>query len=65
MKTELKIDGMGCDHCVQTVRKALAALPGVQSADVEVGRAVVEHDDRVDAPALSNAIALAGYDVLA
>ena len=43
MNTELKIDGMTCGHCVAGVKKALEALPGVESADVSLaeGRAVV------------------------
>lgn len=42
-KTELRITGMTCGHCVASVTKALKAVPGVSSAEVslEEGRAVV------------------------
>jgi copper chaperone len=42
-QVELVIRGMSCDHCVMRVRKALAAVDGVQDVDVslEKGRATV------------------------
>ena len=46
MITNLKIDGMTCDHCVRAVKNALQAVPGVESADVILaeGRATVMHE---------------------
>jgi copper chaperone len=46
MKTELKIEGMSCGHCVLAVQGALESVPGVTAATVslEEGRAVVESD---------------------
>ena len=43
MKKTIHIEGMMCGHCEATVKKALEALDGVQSADVshEKGTAVV------------------------
>ena len=43
----IDIEGMTCEHCVQTVKKALEDLPGVESADVslEKGSAVVRYSD--------------------
>lgn len=38
----LAIVGMSCGRCVQTVTKALAAVPGVKVRSVEVGSAVIE-----------------------
>lgn len=38
----LAIDGMSCGHCVQTVTKALAALPSVTVRSVVVGSAEIE-----------------------
>lgn len=31
-----KIHGMSCDHCVQKVKSALEAIPGIQSAEVSL-----------------------------
>ncbi len=33
---ELRITGMSCDHCVRAVRGALAGVPGVRSAEVDL-----------------------------
>ena len=43
MKKTIKIEGMMCGHCEATVKKALEAIPSVESADVshEKGTAVV------------------------
>jgi len=61
---ELKIGGMTCAHCVQTVRKALAAVPGVTdvSVSLETGKAVVTGQD-CDKNALANAVRGAGCEV--
>jgi copper chaperone CopZ len=40
---ELTIDGMRCEHCVKAVREALAKVPGVIRADVELDPAKVGH----------------------
>jgi copper chaperone CopZ len=33
----IKIEGMGCGHCVKNVKKSLDSLDGVSSSDVEFG----------------------------
>ncbi|HEY2154850.1 MAG TPA: heavy metal translocating P-type ATPase [Isosphaeraceae bacterium] len=62
----LPVEGMTCDHCVGTVRKALEAVPGVQSARVTLkpGQAEVEVDPGlVERGQLATAIEAAGYSV--
>ncbi len=62
----LRIDGMSCGHCVRAVREALEDLPGVEVAEVEVGRATVRYDDAQTGPAdLAAAVEEAGYTVSA
>ena len=51
-------------HAKRAVFTALSGVPGVTSAEVELGRAVVEHDARVTADALSEAVALVGCEVV-
>ena len=43
MKVTMKIEGMMCPHCEAAVKKALEAIPAVESAEVshEKGEAVV------------------------
>ena len=44
MEVTMKIEGMMCGHCEATVKKALEAIPTVESAEVshEKGTAVVK-----------------------
>ena len=39
MKLNLKIDGMGCEHCVKSVREALEKIKGIKVLDVKIGSA--------------------------
>ena len=50
-------------HAKRAVFTALASVEGVRSADVALGRAVVDHDSGVSAEALREAVALAGCEV--
>ena len=66
-KIKLKISGMSCQHCVKTVKNALTALEGVQSAKVNLrkGEAVVRFDELYVNPVnLTDAITEAGFEVL-
>ncbi len=58
---KLKITGMTCNHCVAHTKKALEAVPGVESAEVtlEPGGAVVKGE--ADPRALIEAVKEAGY----
>ena len=58
----LKITGMTCGHCEQSVNKALAAVPGVErvvEVDRETQQALVE--GHADVAALIAAVAAEGY----
>lgn len=62
--TSLAIDGMSCGHCVAHVRKALAAIPGVQVDDVAIGSATIRHAaDAASAEDIAKAVRSAGYTV--
>jgi len=63
MKTVLKVTGMSCNHCVQSVTKALQNVSGVRSVSVslEQGRAEVEHSEDLLIQSLVDAVAKAGY----
>ncbi|MGE0072322.1 MAG: mercury(II) reductase [Thiomonas sp.] len=60
---DLDIGGMTCPACATHVQAALAALPGVQTAQVQYpeARARVQADSAVTAAALIAAVAGAGY----
>ena len=63
MKTTASISGMTCAHCVRAVFTALAGVDGIGSADVSIGRAIIEHNGTVTPEDIRNAIAVAGYEV--
>ena len=63
MITHLKIGGMSCQHCVNAVFTALTPVPGITSAQVSIGGAVVEHDGRATPDLLRDAVEDAGYQV--
>lgn len=61
----IDIGGMTCGGCVNRVRAALMALPGVTIDTMRVGQATVSFDeDTTDASTVAQAITDAGYDIL-
>ena len=61
----MKIDGMSCQHCVAAVKKAVDAIDGVSSSNVEVGSATVGCDEsKTNSDAISGAIQSAGYKII-
>lgn len=62
----ITVDGMSCQHCVMRVRKALEALSGITSMNVEVGKVSVSFDEaKVSQKEIEAAITRAGYKVKA
>ena len=66
MTKTMKIEGMMCGHCEATVKKALEAIDGVNSAEVshEAGTAVVELSEEVQDELLQKAVEDKDYKVL-
>ena len=59
---QLAINGMSCGHCVAMVKQTLAALPGVQVTQVDIGAATVTYDaSKESAEAIASAVSDAGY----
>ena len=66
-KTVINVDGMSCNHCVQAITKALAALSGIVSSEIslESGTVTVEYDPGItDINKIAGEINNQGYDVL-
>lgn len=65
MEKTIKVEGMMCEHCEATVKKALEALDGVESATVshEAGTAVVTLSKDVDNDTLKKAVEDKDYTV--
>lgn len=64
----LAVEGMTCNHCVQTVTEALEGVTGVQGVQVslEAGRAEVEFDPKqAQVEDLVHAVSEEGYSARA
>lgn len=63
MKKIIKVDGMMCAHCQEHVRKALAAVDGVQAVSVSLEEKQAEVTLSKDVPEqlLKDAVTEAGY----
>ena len=65
--TTLKIQGMTCGGCVNSVKTVLEKLPGVSQVDVSLENAevVIQHDPaQADFDQFRQAISDAGFDVI-
>lgn len=63
---KIKVGGMTCEHCVETIENALADVDGILAAeaDLEHGVVLVEYDSaRVDDHAIHDVIVELGYEV--
>jgi len=64
-EANLKIEGMSCQHCVMRVKKAVDHLPGVSTAEVNVGTAKIVYDEsKVKKEELEQAVEKAGYKIM-
>ena len=65
MTKTMKIEGMMCQHCEARVKKALEALPGVESAAVShnAGTAIVTLTAPVENETLKAAVEAQDYEV--
>jgi copper chaperone len=63
-KTTLKIEGMTCGHCVQSLTEGLSELEGVRHVEVTLdqGQASVEYDEgQISIEALRAKVSEIGY----
>ena len=65
MEKIIHIEGMGCSGCENRVKKALEALPQVESAQVswQAGTAMVKLAEKVEDAVLQQAIEAQEYQV--
>jgi len=61
----LKIDGMSCQHCVASVKKAVDSVEGVSFSDITIGAAQVVYDEvKTSRDSIVSAVKNAGYSVM-
>lgn len=64
MKLNLKIDGMGCEHCVKSVREALETVKGIKILDVKIGSAEIEAENDAVLSEIKEKLDDVGYDLV-
>ena len=64
MKLNLKIDGMGCEHCIKSVREALEGVNGVKVLDVKIGSAEIEAENDSVLNEIREKLDDTGYDLV-
>ena len=62
---KLKVEGMTCNHCVMTVKRAVMSVEGVKEAEVSLsdGTVVIKAEEGIDEENIKRAIEQAGYRV--
>jgi len=58
---QFKVDGMKCQHCVQTTTKAVEALPGYQSSEIDLAAGTLTVVGDIDPAAVCAAVTEAGF----
>ena len=59
----VKINGMSCQHCVSSVRKALEDVPGVKNVQVNLEKGEASYDGEVAKKQVNSAITAVGFEV--
>ena len=65
---DLKVEGMTCNGCVQSIQKALTSREGVEAANanLDTGMVAVQFDAKlIDQDGIAKAIKDAGFEVAA
>ncbi len=63
----IKVMGMSCDHCVQTIQKAVGCISGVQQVNVDLdGKqvSVVIDESQTELEAITSKIVEVGFEVV-
>ncbi len=65
-KAVLQVEGMSCNHCVNSIQKAVGVLAGVSRVEVNLGAKTVSvefAEDEVSLDKIKETIDDQGYDV--
>jgi copper chaperone len=66
MKEILKVEGMSCNHCVNSIETSVGELTGVSAVKVDLGNneVAVEFDNAVTLVQIRETIEEQGYDLV-
>lgn len=60
----LQVEGMSCAHCVAAVKRTLAALPGIESVEVDLKEGRVHLTGGAPVETIRTALDEQGYDLV-
>ncbi|WP_419174892.1 heavy-metal-associated domain-containing protein [Desulfosediminicola sp.] len=60
----VKIKGMSCNHCVNSVREALAKIPDIKDITIDLEAGEAKYAGEVDPESVKQAIAAIGFEVV-
>jgi len=60
----IRITGMSCQHCVNSTRKALEAVPGISNIQIDLAKGEAKFDGKVDFQTVKEAITKIGFEVI-
>lgn len=64
MQKIIKIDGMGCEHCVKSVKEALGEIENLKIVEVKIGEATIEIENEDILRVVAEKLDDAGYEVV-
>jgi copper chaperone len=62
--TTIQIKGMSCQHCANSVQKALTAISGIDHIQIDLAKGEATFDGQADIQVLTEAISKIGFEVL-
>jgi len=60
----IKVQGMKCQHCAGSTKKALEGIDGISNARVDLDKGEVTFDGNADMEAIKAAISKAGFQLV-
>jgi len=62
--TTIKVQGMKCQHCAGSTKKALEEIDGISNVQVDLDSGQVRFDGAADMEAIKAAVSKAGFEVV-
>lgn len=62
--TTVKINGMRCQHCVNSTRQALEGIAGISNVSINLDKGEASFEGDVSLDRVKAAIALIGFEVV-
>ena len=60
----IKVQGMKCQHCAGSTKKALESIDGISNAQVDLDKGEVSFDGSADMETIKAAVSKAGFQVV-